>query len=117
MQANASCCAMARTSGCRPRSSRVSLAAADNSRLTVQSQQVASFRVLPEGDSSRAEKIPLDVENVKRLTLTLDNKIIYSTSLAGNEGVRMVGLTGTDSSLILTATALSISPGPETELN
>jgi Tol biopolymer transport system component/DNA-binding winged helix-turn-helix (wHTH) protein len=74
----------------------VSLTAEGKALLTVQDQQVSSFWILPDGDSGRAAKIPMDVESVRRMALTLDNKIVYSTTLAGNEGLRIVGLNGTD---------------------
>jgi Tol biopolymer transport system component/DNA-binding winged helix-turn-helix (wHTH) protein len=78
----------------------LSLTAEGKALLTVQNQQVSSFWILPDGDSGRAAKIPMDVENVSRMALTLDNKIVYSTTLAGNEGLRIVGLNGTDDRLL-----------------
>jgi Tol biopolymer transport system component len=72
----------------------VSLTADGKALLTVQSQQVSSFWVLPGGDSARATKIPMDVERVSRMALTTENQIVYSSGLAGNEGLRMVDLQG-----------------------
>lgn len=89
----------------------VSLTSDGKALVTVQTSSVSSFWVV---DSGKATKLPLDAGSIEQMAILPDNQIVYRSTLAGSERIRIVGMDGVGARQLPVeatgSTGLAVSP-------